>query len=717
MSTSAEYRQSAITGIFNPARVVVLGASAQRRASGNEAIRNLLESGFSAEGIEVVHPKAEHVEGLPVRHSIAELDDAPDLALVSLPGSGLLTALHELDALGTRAAIVPTAGLTPDVQAELEQFARESRLAIHGNNCMGILSYGAGVPLWFYAGGLGSLPPGGISLVSQSGSAVFLTRAVEHAGFARIVSTGNEIDLGSTDYLTWLATDPLTEVVALVAESIRDEAAFTAAVGALRDAGKPLVALKVGRTEAGARATLAHTGALVSSTAAIEDYFRSLDVPLVEDYDQLAVTAQVLAQGIRPAGDRVAFLTDSGGEAALAADLAEAAGVLLPALGEKTAARLGELVPGGAANNPFDAGSSPLTSDEMYDEAYLAVANDDNVDSVIVIIEGHGAVSEDAARGVGEMLGTATRRALAAGKPVVAASSSSTATHPLLPEALGVPVVRGIENALVAVRAAARNRAALPVLPARPTGLPSAEAVDRLRIRVESSPSRQLSNALSRELLTAYGIKPVSSFVATTDDEAVVWAETRYPVVAKVSSADIAHRSEVGGVEVGLTDGTALREAFARIRSSVAQHAADALVEGIEIQEHLGDSIEAIVGLTPDATLGSSVVVGVGGVLVELIAEAASARVPVTVERASELVRSTVLSRLLDGYRGANVPTPTEGLLDVVQRLSWLGHDFRNVIAEVDLNPVLVEHGTGRTGIVDVLISRTRVREHEGATL
>ncbi|NTW38765.1 MAG: acetate--CoA ligase family protein [Cellulomonadaceae bacterium] len=703
---TGDYRHDAITGLFDPARIVVLGASAQRRASGNEAIGNLVRSGFAPEGIEVVHPQADVIDGLAVRRRIADLPPGPDVALVSLPSHALLGALRELEEIGTVAAVVPTAGLGPTMQHELAAFAAASGMAVHGNNCMGLLSIGGGPPLWFYDGGLGDLRPGGISLVSQSGSAVFLTRSVEHAGFARVVSTGNEIDLSTTDYMAWLAGDPRTQVVGLVLEQLRDEDAFTAAVTALRAAGKPVVALKVGRTAAGARATLAHTGALLSSSAAVEDYFRYLDVPLVSDYDQLAVTLELLALGVRPAGPRVAVVTDSGGEAALAADLAVSAGIPLPTFTERTTRRLLELVPVDAAHNPYDAGASPLTSDEEYDEAYAIVACDENVDAVMVVVEGHGAVTDSEARGVGEMLGSATRRALEGRKAVIAVSSSSTATHPLLPEVLGVPVVRGIVNGLVALRAAAANRAIMPPLPpARPAGLPSAAEVAVLRDRLVAGTSTTLGRSEAMELLGVYGIRPVSSCVTASADEAALWSMGRYPVVVKVASADVAHRSDIGAVEVGLHDEASLRRAYATILDNVALHRPDALVDGVEVQEQLSSSLEAIVGLTCDPVLGAAVAVGLGGVLVELWDAVASARVPVTPTGAEQLVAATPLGDLLGGYRGVHAPTSTGPLCDLVARLSWLGHDLRGVVHEIDLNPVMVEAGTGRTGVVDALIT------------
>lgn len=473
MSHGKTAAAAAISAIMRPRTVLILGASAKRRSSGNEAVRNLVEAGFPRQSILLVHPVAEEIEGLRAYSSIDDLPSVPDVALLAIPASALRGAIEQLARIGCPAAIIPGAGLTDAEQSELRDWASQSTVAIVGNNCMGVLSVTDRAPLWFYEGILTDLSLGPIALVSQSGSATFLARAVDGVGFSRIISTGNEIDLTSADYLRWLAHDPATEVVGVVVESIRDAHAFQGAIAALRAAGKPVIALKVGSTAAGAQATVAHTGALMSSAAATESFFARLDVPVVSDYDELAVSLQLLAHRIRPQGRGIAVITDSGGEAALAADLAESAGIALTAFAPETVRRLQDLVPNASIGNPFDAGASPLTSDEQYDDAFLVAAEDPSVDAVAVIIEAHASAPDHETRFSIEMVRGGISRAQSTGKPVVAVSSSTSATHPVAREILGdVPLLRGIKPGLVALRAAAGNRLPLPVTYARPGGLP-----------------------------------------------------------------------------------------------------------------------------------------------------------------------------------------------------------------------------------------------------
>lgn len=704
-----------VSSLLAPRSVVVLGASNRRHASGNEALANLRARNYPAAQIHVVHPSAQSIDGYRAVQTIADVPVAPDVALVSLPSRAVVSALRELDAHGCRGAILPTAGFNPEEMRDLEEFIETSEMLVHGHNCMGILNVADDIPLWFYDGLLVGLPRGPIALVSQSGSATFLTRAVEGMGFSRVISTGNEIGITSADYLEWLAQDPASAVVGLVIESISDTDRFISAVRSLRVAGKPLVVLKVGRTPGGQRAAMAHTGALVSDDSAFRSFFDLLDVPLVEDYDELATTLQVLATPGLPeaCGSRIAVITDSGGEAGLTADIADRRRIPLAQFSAPTVARLSELVPVPAILNPLDAGASPATTDDGYAEAFRVAALDEDVDSVLVVSEMHASMTTQEIEYGVEVLGDAIRAAHSAGKPVLVACSSSTATHPLARRLLApVPVVRGISNGLVALAAAGRNREQLVMRGMnRPAHLKAPDDLATLR--------RELSDAdgvadgdLSARILAGYGIPRTSSTIVQDADAAVVWAAGRYPVVAKIQSRDISHRSDAGGVVVGIEDEPGLRRALDLIRENVATAAPDARIEGFEIQVHVGDSFEAMIGVVGDPQLGPTIVVGSGGVLVELLADTATALAPVSSQTADDLLRSTRLVTLMDGYRSLAPRTSRAALLDVVERVGWLAHDLDGVLAELDLNPVFVQHDSGEVRIVDVLIVGRQAAAH-----
>ncbi len=697
---------TAVSAVLRPRSAVVIGASAKRRGSGNFALANLAAAPGGPD-VFVVHPSAKHIEGLAVTPTVADLPRGLDVALVSLPPAGIVPVLENLAQQGCRAAIVPTAGLGPHETTALRAFALASDMAVHGPNCMGTINVSDDIACWFYEDTLTAQRKGPIALVSQSGSAAFLTRALEGVGVSKVISSGNELGLTMADYLGWLADDPATSTVGLVIESLRDVPGFVTAVAAMRSAGKRVVALKVGRTQLGSAAARAHTGALAGSDAGYASLFERLDVPLVADYDELAVALQVLATPGMPAsrGRRLAVVTDSGGESGLAADLSVGHAIELPGFTAATTATLAEVLPGAELGNPLDAGASPGAPDDAYYRVYSTVLEDARVDALLVLVEGHHTMSHGELHYSTE-LADALRRIAGSSpaKPVVVASSSSTATHPELAAWLSpIPLVRGIGNAFTALGALAGNRQVVPPPPTRPEDLPSVAIVDQLRREVRSC-SGVVPAALTARLLDSYGVAFVASAVIASAAEAVDWADGRYPVVLKVVSPDIAHRSDVGGVAVDLRTSAEVEEAARRILLDVARNAPGAQITGLEIQAMVPRGVEALVGSTSDPVFGALLTVGSGGTLVELEADVVSAGAPITRDQAVDMVGRTRLGRRLAGYRNLMPPTSLDELAGIVVRLSWLAHDFAGILAAVDLNPVVVEPGSGRSTLVDALM-------------
>jgi acetyltransferase len=695
-----------IDALLRPQSIAVLGASARRRASGNQAIANLRRHRYP-NPIHVVHPTASTVDGLAAVGSIGELPGDLDVALVSLPADAVLPALADLDRRGCAAALVPTAGMTGEQDAELSRFARESSMVIHGPNCMGVLNFSDGIPLWFYDGMLTEEKPGSVSLVTQSGSAtIFVVRSAETARFAKVISTGNEVGLTTENYLTWLSQDPSTEAVGVVIESVKNPAAFTASVRALREAGKPLVALKVGHSGAGAAATMAHTGALVGRDDVYAALFKSLDVPLVADYDELATALDCLTdQRLRSlAAPRAAVVTISGGQAALAADLANRHQVELPAFSAATARHLLEVLPGSAALNPFDAGASITPEDDGYGKALQIIGADPDVEVVLVILDAQQTLNQQEVDYEAESFTEVRAASATCPVPIVVASSSSVSTHARCRQLLGpdVLLLRGIPNALAALRACAANRTPIAAAPQRPDWAPPGELVTSLRAAVRQV-AGPLPGTLLEQVLRAYGLPTVASIVTRDAGAAASWAADRYPVVGKVSSADVAHRSDIGGVVVGIEDDQQLRSALAQISHNVRQARPSAVIDGYEIQEQLA-GLEAMAGFVTDPVFGACVVVGSGGTLVELHNDVQAAAAPVSPAQAARLIGRTRLGAVLNGYRQLAAPTDITRLADLVSRVSWLAADLAADLAEGDFNPVVVEPASGQVSIVDSLL-------------
>lgn len=699
--------RTGIGSIFAPGSVAVIGASSRRSdGAGNQIIRNLQQAKFAGK-IHVINPAGSVIEGLQSVSSIADLPPV-DVAVLALPASAVLPTLRELADQGCPAAVVPSVGLSSDDQKAVVELANSTGMFIHGPNCMGIIDVSAGTPLWIDEGILMDLPAGNISLVSQSGSAaIFVARSTSSGGFSKVISTGNEISATTADYISWLATDPDTKIIGVVVESIPDTATFTQAVHKAKEAGKPLVALKVGRTDKGAQATTAHTGAILSSNEAYEAYFEHLDVPLVDDYDELATALECLSGlGDRQvSGTGFGVVTISGGQAALAADLGEHVGIDLPGFSAATTTKLAGHLPGVLIHNPLDAGGSVSATADDYRQALQAVADDPSIDALVVVLDGQASLTAVEIEYEEEYYRAAVEVSRANPEfPVVIASSSSVSIHPSAREWVGgtIPVLRGIRNTFVALHAGAKNR----VTPAssRPAGLPDAEKVLRFADEIQSRPEG-LSAEFSRELLEAYGIKMVASAVVETIDEAVSWAHVHgYPVVLKVESRDIAHRSDIGGVVLNIRSDEELQAAGRRIKENAARNAPLANLQGFEIQEQIPSDIEAFAGFVSDHRIGQTVGLGMGGTLVEILGDTARSHAPFDTTKSAAMIESTRLGKILSGYRNLVAPTPTEPFADLVSRLSWLASDLGDVVAEADLNPVLIEPATGRVRLVDCLL-------------
>lgn len=700
--------QSSLALLLEPSSIAIVGASATREwATGNQVIRNLKQAGYSGR-VEVVNPTGSVIEGIQSGSSIAEVP-AVELAVIAVGPALVLRALEEAHEAGVRAAMVMSVGLEADALQQISEFSCSTGMLVHGPNCMGVINTSTGAMIWADEGILTDLPEGSISLISQSGSgAIFVARSMTGVGFANVISTGNEAALSTADYLLHLADDARTEVIGIIVESIEDADAFSDAVRSARERGKSVVALKVGRSTAGAAATVAHTGAVLADDAIVTALFERVGVPLVADYDELASALELLAQtrGRAYASGRVAVLTISGGQAALAADLADVRCTPLAQFDAATVAQLKEALPGVHVNNPLDAGGSTQLEDDYFERSLQAVASDPEVDVVVSIVDSQATLTDIEIGYEDELVDAMRAVAGRSSKPFVIASSSSLSIHPRrIPAARGdVPVIRGIGNAFAAINAATTAAGAQVKEPIRPSDLPDAQAVEDFDKELQAQ-SGAIDHELARRLLTAYGLPFVRSATAPVLETGIEFAgEIGYPVVLKVVSPDIAHRSDIGAVITDIADADALSDAWRRICRAVTEHRPDARIDGMEIQEQLGTAIEAFVGAVSDPRLGSTVGAGLGGVWVELLKDSAHGLAPLGPVEARALLERTKLHKLLAGYRNLHAVTDLAPLAKIIARVSWMMRDLGKRIGECDFNPVLIEEGTGRAVLIDSLV-------------
>ncbi|MGZ4392592.1 MAG: bifunctional acetate--CoA ligase family protein/GNAT family N-acetyltransferase [Gaiellaceae bacterium] len=658
---------------FKPATVAVVGASSRAGSIGGELFRNVLRGEFRGVAYPV-NRSGEPVAGVHAYRSIAEIGEAVDLAVVCLPAGAVHEAAEEALASGVRALCVISAGFAeigPEGEARqdlLLELVRSHGARLLGPNCLGIAVADVRLNATF---GPRSLPPGKIGFSSQSGALglALLERATEKSlGLSAFVSIGNKADVSSNDLLEYWEEDPNTDVVLLYLESFGNPRKF-ARVARRVARTKPIVAMKAGRTAAGARAASSHTAALAGSEAAVDALFHQAGVIRVDTLEELLDVTGLLDGQPLPRGRRVAVLTNAGGLGILCADACEAAGLSLSPLADETVAALRAVLPSEASvSNPVDMLGSAVGT--TYESVLPALLRDPGVDAVIVLFVPPVVAGADE---VAAAIARAAEAEASAGKPVLACVISQTGTPPQL-LAARVAAFDYPESAARALGRAAERAEWLR----RPQGrVPTLDGIDlaAAHVVVDEAGERWLAPDEVRRLLEAYGLPVVAERIAATLEETLAAAdELGYPVVVKTAAAGV-HKTEQGGVALDLRDPGAVSEAANRIGLPVL------------VQPFLRGGAEMLVGAFQDPVFGPLVALGPGGTMAELIGDAGFRLAPLTDADADELVQSGKAGLLVRGFRGAPA-ADARALADVVLRVARLADDLPEV-AELDLNPVI----------------------------
>jgi acetyl coenzyme A synthetase (ADP forming)-like protein len=651
---------------FRPQTVAVIGASRRRGSIGGELFRNILAGDYTGAAYPV-NLNAEPVAGVRAFATVAEIPEQIELAVICVPGPHVLAAAQDALDAGVRALCVISAGFAEtgaegrERQERLLALVRSHGARLLGPNGLGLASTAVRMNATFAPR---AFPPGPIGFSSQSGAlglAVLERAEARGLGLSAFVSVGNKADVSSNDLLEWWEDDEATRLVLLYLESFGNPRRF-ATIARRLARSKPILAMKSGTTSAGRRAASSHTAALAGSDSAVDALFRQAGVIRAGTLGELIDVAALLSSQPVPRGPRVAILTNAGGLGILCADACEAAGVELPQLAEETQAALREALPVEASTtNPVDMlGSATAAS---YERALPAVLRDPGIDAAIVLFVPPVAVDEDA---VGAAISSGS--AEAGDKTVLCSFISAKGA----PASLTVPSFAYPEAAARALGRAVERSNWLR----RPAGVVPELDVDRdAAAAIVAGADRWLDPAETRALLEAYGIPVVAERLAASADEACATAaEVGYPVVVKTAAAG-AHKTETGGVALDLADDVAVREAFERIGAPVL------------VQQYVTGGAELLAGVVQDPTFGPLVAFGPGGVLAELIGDAAFRLAPVTDVDARELVHGGRAGKLVAGFRGRPA-ADADALVDLLLRLSRLAEDFPE-LAELDLNPVL----------------------------
>ncbi len=678
---------------FAPHNVAVIGATETPASAGRTVLWNLINSPFGGT-VFPVNPKRPSVLGIRAYPSVSAVPDKVDLAVVVTPAKTVPGVIRECVDAGVKAAIVISAGFKEigKAGAELEQQvlreARRGHLRIIGPNCLGVMSPLTGLNATFATA---IARPGNVALVSQSGAlctAILDWSLREQVGFSAFLSIGSMLDVGWGDLIEYLGDDPRTRSIIIYMESIGDARSF---ISAAREVAlsKPIIVIKAGRSAAAAKAAASHTGSLAGSDEVLEAAFRRCGVLRVNNISDLFYMSEVLAKQPRPVGPRLTILTNAGGPGVLATDALMALDGKLAELSEETLAAFNEFLPAAWSHgNPVDILGD--ADPERYAKAVAVAAQDKGTDGLLVILTPQGMTDPTQ---IAEKL---RPHAKVDGKPILASWMGGVEASPgedILNRA-GIPTFPYPDTAVKVFEYMWHYSYNLRGLYETPAFAPEADSAARTKAcelisGVRGSGRTILTEAESKQLLALYSIPTVRTLVARTPEEAVRLAgEIGYPVVLKLHSETITHKTDVGGVQLNLADEAAVRRAWTLIETGVREKAGPGHFQGVTVQPMVSrDGYELIIGSSIDAQFGPVLLFGSGGVMVEVYKDRSLALPPLNTTLARRMMEQTKIFTALQGIRGRKA-VPLEELDQLIVRFSRLVVE-QPWIKEIDINPLV----------------------------
>jgi acyl-CoA synthetase (NDP forming) len=698
-SSDASDIVKSIHAMLHPRNIVLVGATDKPGNYAERIWNNLVKYEFAG-GLYPVNSKRETIWGVPCYKDFTSLPDKPDHVLVLVPARFAIQVIRDAAAAGARSATIVTSGFSElqddesqKLAAELQQAIRETGLAVTGPNCLGNLS--AGENLFTNIDD---------RVVTMEAGPVAIRQALDDrgVGVGYMVTTGNEAGLETPDLMAYFAADPSIRVIVVYLEGVRNTEAFRSACKAARAAGKPVIALKLGTSEGGRAAAMAHTGALAGSIETFDAISTREGVIRVRGLDELIETTECFVHADPPKGNRLAAVTLSGGKRGLLIDAFHSAGLNFADLGADASGKLAKMLgPGSIVGNPLDAGFAAVVDPSVYMQSIQIMIDDPDTDIVIIDSELPKAPHELREKN----LRIVNEKAGAASKPVVYISTMSVGftefTKTLRKSLPHIAVMQGLDRAVGAIKALIDYASLRKEVPDAVSSS-SASARATLERTLKSAGGAALDEVTSKKLLKAYGIPVSKEAIAQTATDAVKIAKRiGFPVVAKVVSADIMHKSDIGGVVLNLNNSAEVKKAFNDITGRVKKLKSKPKLEGILIAQQVKADLELVVGASLDAEMGPVVLFGTGGVDIELMKDVALAGAPLDADEARALINRTKAGVKLKGYRGKPALHEASAIKAIVG-LSNLMADAGTRIASIDINPFLIN---ARTGVaVDGLI-------------
>ena len=716
-----EASRAKVGALVAPRNVVIVGASDRPGNWALRAWRNLQRYNFPGR-IFLINPRRDEILGEKCYPDFAALPEPPDHILVVTPAPAVPDVLEQGAAAGARSATVFSSGFGEaydEAGAALGKRLREviarTGLGVSGPNCMGNVCKPAGF-VTLTEDRPQNMSAGEVALVGQSGGVmIFVNQALEERGmFARyLITSGNEAGLQVADYIAFFASESELKVIIVYVEAVADLGRFVEACKLARAAGKSVIAIKLGQSEEGRKAALAHTGSLAGTVAAFDAVAADAGVIRADTLDDAVELAELLAHTGAPTGRRLGAVTLSGAYRGLLLDAAERYGLTFPTLAPETVERLEKVMGvGSLISNPIDGGFSVLSSPEAYKACFEALQADPNIDMVLL----QEAIPREPGSNRAESYIKLVEDYVAEGghKPLsfvtLASHGQSDHSRAIRHGAPHVSFLQEANKALRAIATAARRGEAEALAGHGEAPAPAPALVTDLREQAKHLLAPMaLDEARSKTLLAAYGVPLPREGLAQDVEEAVSLAgRIGYPVVLKAVCSTLTHKSDVGAVQLNLRDEAGLRAAWARIEANLAAHGFEDALEGMLVAQMVTGGLELVMGVHRDPEMGPVIMGGSGGVLLELIRDVAFAAPPLSLAKAHDLIARTKAGQLMKGYRGS-ATLDADAYARALVALGRMAHDLGDALESVDVNPFLLQEQGGMA--LDALVVLRPPRE------
>ncbi|MGE0557328.1 MAG: acetate--CoA ligase family protein [Burkholderiales bacterium] len=685
-----------IQRFFNPQSIAIIGASQDLVTISGQPLKHLLSHGYKGK-LYPVNPKYQEISGVKCWPSLEALPEAPELALILVNASRVPDMLTACGKKGVPYVIIFSSGFSEmggagvAAQQKLAEIALQYDIGVIGPNCQGMINAADAVYAGFGSVFNANYDGGSVSMVSQSGgfgfSVMNLSSLDGGLPFRQMVTTGNEIGVSTLDFMDYFIRDPKTEIIGTYIEGVKDARRILATGDKALAAGKPILMWKVGNTEQGQKAAASHTANLGGAMALYKAAFRQKGIIQVEDIQDLVDYGRALRGKRLPRGNRLAIITISGGAGILMTDEIVARGMQMAQLAPETVAKLREFVPSfGSVGNPVDVTAAIFNDLTLINRTLQAINDDPGVDCIAMI--NASLQGEIAQKVASEIVAVAAKT----DKPIFI---SWSARDVVAPEAYGAldaaliphyksPVRCGRALAAVSWYAEARRRNEVQKNDEPPV-IHKPAALAMLKGK-----TGDVAEYAAKQVLAEYGIPVTQETLATSRDAAVAAArKIGFPVVMKVQSANISHKTEAKAVKLNVADAAGVAAAYDEILKNARAYKADARIDGVLVQEMVGGGIEAIVGITNDALFGPAVMFGLGGIFAEVMKDVSFRLAPITPAIAREMVEEIKGYPVLAGARG-KPPADLDALVDTLVKLSALAMDLKDHVGELDINPLLV---------------------------